>query len=145
MGRVGQGWAGGIGSGGVGGAFSVLGPKKSSCHHCCFLSKGPALAVCPLIESTLAPSLSALSRTSYQPPLLLSNPPTVMERRNIGEWRAVERDMAEWAHGRQILRRTDISCRRRYKNLEPEKYERYATVSCELTTFTLFNCRQTPS
>ncbi|CAN0336951.1 unnamed protein product [Pylaiella littoralis] len=51
----------------------------------------------------------------------------VMERRNIGEWRAVERDMAEWAHGRQILRRTDISCRRRYKNLEPEKYERYAT------------------
>lgn len=70
-------------------------------------------------------------KTSCQSILLLlkTNPATVMGSRNIGEWSAVEREMAEWAHRRQILRRTDISCRRRYRNLEPEKFERYARVS----------------
>lgn len=52
-----------------------------------------------------------------------------MEVRGIGQWRGVERDMAEWAKGRGILRRTDHSCKRRYAHLEPEKYEQHKRVS----------------
>lgn len=55
---------------------------------------------------------------------------TVLEVRRVGEWRAVERDMAEWAKEQGILRRTDHSCKRRFAHLEPEVYEQHKRVSC---------------
>jgi len=51
-----------------------------------------------------------------------------VEARKIGEWRAVERDMADWALKRGRLRRTDASCRKRYAALEPEKFEQHLQV-----------------
>lgn len=52
----------------------------------------------------------------------------VLEVRRIGEWRAVEGDMAEWAKERGILRRTDNYCKRRFASLEPEKYLQHRRV-----------------
>eukprot|EP00752_Nemacystus_decipiens_P003540 g3266.t1 len=49
----------------------------------------------------------------------------IMKVRKIGAWRAAERDMADFAQERGILRRTDHSCRRRFAHLEPEKYEQH--------------------
>lgn len=48
----------------------------------------------------------------------------------MGEWRAIEMDMASWAQKRGVLRRTDHSCRRRYIVIEPEKHEKHLRVSC---------------
>ncbi|CAM9756151.1 unnamed protein product [Ectocarpus sp. 6 AP-2014] len=48
-----------------------------------------------------------------------------VEARGMGEWRAVEMDMASWAQKRGVLRRTDHSCRRRYIAIEPEKHEKH--------------------
>ncbi|CAN0000803.1 unnamed protein product [Ectocarpus fasciculatus] len=48
-----------------------------------------------------------------------------VEARGVGEWRAVEMDMANWAQKRGMLRRTDHACRRRYISLEPEKHEKH--------------------
>lgn len=55
--------------------------------------------------------------------------PAAVEARGVGEWRAVEMDMANWAQKRGMLRRTDHACRRRYINLEPEKHEKHIRVS----------------
>lgn len=52
----------------------------------------------------------------------------VVDARELGAWRAVERDMADWANQKGIQRRSSDFCRRRYSVLEPEKFARYMRV-----------------
>lgn len=63
--------------------------------------------------------------------------PAAVEARGVGEWRAVEMDMANWAQKQGMLRRTDHTCRRRYMAIEPEKYDEHKRVSYFILFFFL--------
>lgn len=54
--------------------------------------------------------------------------PKATDARKLGEWRFIERDMAAWARQRGVKRRTDQQCRRRYSQVEPEKYDEHIAV-----------------
>ena len=59
----------------------------------------------------------------------------VVEARKLGEWKAVEKDMEEWAQKRGRLRRTEVSCKKRLQKLEPEKFEQYFQVPTAVPAF----------